>query len=366
MELELESRNLVPKFSEYKAYIKNYTIYDAGGWVPINRNGLAYLMDPRNYLSERYIFAFEDARSDHYSDTTVRKMFEGNSDLTALIPDLIEAAKVSGLNPSFLGARMKGEISEGDGIIDSAKGERVVDGKSGYYNLFNIGAYAGESPRDNGIRYAMGIGVDAEDRARYRLPWDSARKALIGGAIWIYDHYVDESQYNHYYQKYSVRDGAIWHQYMQNAFAPLNESSSQYKAYVAATVLPYEKVFRIPVYRDMNSAAAPHPSEADGAWWKLGAEAWTTTLPFAKPTPKPTPTATPEPGEATGERALGDPNGDAKWDVFDMLLIEAHIVGRRSLSGEALKAADVNEDGNVNVFDLLRLEQHIVGVKKLA
>ncbi len=48
---------------------------------------------------------------------------------------------------------------------------------------------------------------------------------------------------------------------------------------------------------------------------------------------------------------LGDADLDGQRDVRDLVLIQAHILGSRGLTGEALSNADLNQDNFVDVQD---------------
>ena len=57
----------------------------------------------------------------------------------------------------------------------------------------------------------------------------------------------------------------------------------------------------------------------------------------------------------------GDPSGDGKTDIRDLLLIQQHIVKARALNGAYYNAADINKDGAIDIRDLLLVQQNIVG-----
>ncbi len=62
----------------------------------------------------------------------------------------------------------------------------------------------------------------------------------------------------------------------------------------------------------------------------------------------------------------GDANLDRERDVRDQVLVQAHILGDRALSGDALRNADVNQDTSVNVHDIVGLLLHNLGQSELA
>ena len=62
----------------------------------------------------------------------------------------------------------------------------------------------------------------------------------------------------------------------------------------------------------------------------------------------------------------GDANLDGQRDIRDQVLIQAHILGDRALSGDALRNADVNQDTSVNVHDIVGLLLHNLGQSELS
>ncbi len=61
----------------------------------------------------------------------------------------------------------------------------------------------------------------------------------------------------------------------------------------------------------------------------------------------------------------GDVNHDEQRDIRDVVAIQAHILGKKTLSIDLLVVADVNQDNQVDVLDIVRLIQHIAGKKPL-
>ena len=62
---------------------------------------------------------------------------------------------------------------------------------------------------------------------------------------------------------------------------------------------------------------------------------------------------------------LGDVNGDGRIDNLDLKLIQAHMLGFFSLTGDNLIAADTNKDGKISVVDLATIKIHILGIRIL-
>lgn len=57
----------------------------------------------------------------------------------------------------------------------------------------------------------------------------------------------------------------------------------------------------------------------------------------------------------------GDTNGDGKYTITDMVQIQAHLLGRSTLSGAALQAADLNGDGAVTITDMVQATSAMLG-----
>lgn len=390
-ELEVEQRNLVPSSSEYRDYIKNNTVYDAGGWVPINKKGLAYLLDPRNYLNERYIFAFENYLVNNESEQSVRSMFKtynpNNQSLMDMVPNIMLAAQETNMNPLFLASKIVGEVVTQNTVVDSAKGERVVDGKAGFYNVYNIGAYAGAEPRDHAVRFAMGNFSSEKEKVAYDLPWDTQKKAIVGGAKWILDFYGKAKQHTPYYQKFNVINLQYYKQYMQNAFAPKFAAVRSYTGYRTAGELSGKKVFSIPVYADMQMTNAKDPSSKFADQWfdtaletpKSVEDVYYAVLPEGKKIDKDVDTrdkttvkedpeqpndhtdsdvSTPSP-----EPKMGDVDGNGVINILDMIYQKNHIEGRRLLSEAEFKRADIDKNHVINVLDMQMVKNHIEGRK---
>ena len=57
----------------------------------------------------------------------------------------------------------------------------------------------------------------------------------------------------------------------------------------------------------------------------------------------------------------GDLSGDGWVTITDMVRLQAHLLGRTSLTGAALQAADLNGDGQVTITDMVRLQAYLLG-----
>ncbi len=234
------------KSMEYGAYNwsnGSYVAVDSGGWVTAAPTVVAHYLDPRNFLDATYVFQFEDLKySSAHTVDGVKAILPSRYDDYAA--DLLKAAKEAQVNAYFLATRMTQEGSKIDGTLD---------GYSGIYNFFNIGAYAGSQygtyygAVTNGAIYAKNKG------------WNSPYKCLLGSAQEIGRGYINKGQNTLYYQKFNVAGENLHnHQYMSNVQAPWREGGIRAKS---ATDAEKEGVltFVIPVYKEMPETAAPLP-----------------------------------------------------------------------------------------------------------
>lgn len=62
----------------------------------------------------------------------------------------------------------------------------------------------------------------------------------------------------------------------------------------------------------------------------------------------------------------GDANGDGKLTITDVVKLQAHVVGKNTLSGAYAKAGDLNGDGSVTITDVVQAAQVTVGKRSLS
>ncbi|MGI6157028.1 MAG: dockerin type I domain-containing protein [Saccharofermentanales bacterium] len=269
------------KKGDYDYKTDRWTVYDAGGWVAASEAILAFRMDPRTALSEQAIFQFEQLsyRPEIHTVDVIKKSIRGTfmenvsvtytdlngNEQTKTYPEIfMDAAERSGANPFFLLQRCLMEV--GRNGSDSVSGR--VSGYEGYYNFYNIHASAGANPILKALRYAKygktDSGPTPTEQKKYLLPWNNPWRAVVGGACWISEGYINEGQDTHYLQKFNVDGdtyGTYWHQYMGNIHAPSVESSRVYSMYRQQNILSIPHCFRIPVYANMPATVSPYPSD---------------------------------------------------------------------------------------------------------
>lgn len=242
--------------------LKN-TFYDYDteeGWYNASSEAIAFYLDPRNYLNEKYIFAFEALQfNEQHDSSTVGKILSGQSFWTDIYngldsnvsDDIITATRDIGISSVHIASRIKQEIS-GIGLNDPRLGGTFTyndTNYSGYYNFFNIGVY-GTNKIVNGMLYAMNNN------------WNTPFNGLYGGSSFIFNDYVNVNQDTMYYEKFDVStsNGHYTHQYMQNLAAAVQETNTTYNSYVEiGDYLTKDIVFTIPVYKNMSAYAVISP-----------------------------------------------------------------------------------------------------------
>ncbi len=231
----------------YNWSTNTYVSFDSGGWVTAHRNVVDYCIDPRNWLDSTYIFQFEELTySDTHTVDGIRVILPDVLDKHAA--DLLAAAKAADVSAYYLASKIKQEGTDKNGL-----GTATVPGYEGYYNFFDIGAYAhsGNGAVTNGAIYAKNAG------------WNTAAKCLNDSAEIIAKSYIKLGQNTVYYQKFNfvnTTSGLYGHQYMTNVVGAMSEGKIRRNSATAAE-LDSALCFVIPVFRDMPKTPQPMPNK---------------------------------------------------------------------------------------------------------
>lgn len=222
------------------------------GWNYATQPAVAYHMDPRNFLTESYIFQFEQLtfNASYHTEAAVQS-FLNNTFMKGKLADdsagrsyaraFYEIGQNRRLSPIHLASRVYQEQGQGtSGLISG-----TYPGYQGYYNYFNVGVNGASEAEKivKGLTYAKNQG------------WNTRYKSLDGGAATIGKNYILKYQDTIYLEKFNVDRNSPYglynHQYMQNIQAPRSEASSTKKMYANAGTLNSAFVFKIPVYNNM-------------------------------------------------------------------------------------------------------------------
>lgn len=252
------------------------------GWYVATDGVNAYYLDPRNFLTEKFIFMFEDL---HYNyGTEGKRVLDRNSAITKeyyntisnifgsgsymnneeYIYYFIEAGYEANVSPVYLASLAKQEVTSTDQTVGSISGSYsqsyinalgVTMPLTGLYNYYNIRAFwsGNNAPITMGLAYACGLECGFDNS--YGRPWNTREKAIKGGALWIADGYISENQHTIYFKKFNTHPNSGYnkftHQYQTNVTAPTSESVTTYEAYKEQNLLNSAFVFDIPIYLNM-------------------------------------------------------------------------------------------------------------------
>lgn len=245
---------------------KFYEYTSEPGYYNASREAIAYYMDPRNYLNEKYIFAFESlGYSSNQTNSVISSIISGQSFFNTIYAkkfsdstgsasgDIVKASSNIGISAVHVASRIKQEMGNSLTTSDSRLGGSFKyngSNKSGYYNFFNI-----KSSCSNCSSIYAGYA--------YEKGWNTPYKGIHGGASFMYNGYISLNQDTIYYEKFDVSttNGNYTHQYMQNLAAPVQEGGIKYKGYVQgfSSYLNTAITFTIPVYKNMPEYAVTAP-----------------------------------------------------------------------------------------------------------
>ena len=389
-------------------------------WKNASQTAVAYYMDPRNFLSDRYIFQFEYLK---YSDSirayypeSIRAILDGaafytyhmnlGNNLSTIMDEVGSSLDVS---PTFLAARILQELGSSTSLYNLYSG--IYPGYEGYYNFYNYGV-SDECATTNGAT-VCGL-IYAKDHNWYGL-----NAALSGGASFIASSYVNAGQYTTYLQKFNLvptnMSSQFTHQYQTNIAAPSSESSTTYKSYSESGILDQGYVFYIPVFNNMDATITNSNNGATGeepdtslstlpistivtsSGYKyqsghmtgvsVGSDINTikgavesvsgyNTVVIMDSNGNEIQSGTVATGmqirinNAYGSETLkiaikGDTSGDGVINALDLLQVQKYILGTYSLTDVYAIAGDTSGDGVINALDLLQIQKDILGTYEI-
>lgn len=247
--------NLVPSsFPEAKKAVYSdtydfvnhkYIGFDSSAWVCASKSCLKFYMDPRNWLMDLGIFMFEsfkyneDVHSSEGIEAAVKDILSQTGIPESKAEYYMEAAKKYGISPVYLASKSRMELGSGSG--------KGTSGGTTVYNVYNIGASdSSGGGAQNGYDYAKKQG------------WTSYKKAIIEGAAFIVDGFMNNNQYSLYYERFNVLNGLSnigTHQYCTNTVNAATMANVNYWSYRDAKLIDSAFLFEIPVYKSMPDVA---------------------------------------------------------------------------------------------------------------
>ena len=261
-----------------------YNVIDASNWVNASPEIVAFYMDPRNSLNETAIFQFMDliyTADNSIPGSSVQGVLNNtflqgqaanqNNDVINYCDIFADAGNIADINPIFLASHVIQECSK--------SGSTSSNGSTGFYNLYNIGAYSSvTSASVLGLNFAQNGLSDPNFNATYLIPWDTPGKSIVGGAMWMRDNYIGAGQGTLYFMRFNFDPAYTgqrgYHQYMTATASVYTESSHMMTAYYRSGLLDTPINFRIPIFDNMPSSAvclppneiAPPTGNTEDAW----------------------------------------------------------------------------------------------------
>ncbi len=402
------------------AWLDKSCTYKEGSFVTVNQSGVAYYLDPRNFLNENYIFQFEsnkyNSNLENIYPTITKSIIEGTSFYKyhqGLGNDLAEyisqAGKETDTNPAHLASRMYQELGTGTTLKNLYQGtfNDYIRGTyydfRGYYNFYNIGVtgYC--------VTQGMGSTYCGLNKAK-SMGWNSVYNAVKGGGSFLRSDYIGAGQYTAYLERFNVvptdATKMYIHYYMANLQAPSSEANKSYQAYKKANLLNSAFEFYIPVYNNMDGTIENNSSGAVGgenfseptstsinsvitsAGFRLSgnnilginpntsSNTIKNNLEAISGSNTVTISGTSSGIIATGSTITiknseetksftvvikGDTSGDGKINALDLLQVQKNILGNYNLKAPNSTAGDTSGDGKINALDLLQIQKNILG-----
>ena len=91
---------------------------------------------------------------------------------------------------------------------------------------------------------------------QYQRPWNTPKKAIVGGALYIAKGYISKGQFTSYLKKYNVNPSGSYsvytHLYQANISAPKSEAYTSFLAYYKNNAMDLPFNFSIPVFENMG------------------------------------------------------------------------------------------------------------------
>lgn len=237
---------LSTEYGNYDYSTDTFYSHDGMYWYQANNQAIAYYMDPRNFLSEQYIFMFEELLyyPSYQNKDTVNKILTSDF-MQQYTMYFLEAAEKYNISPLYLAALSRQEVGLTDtNIVTNGKAGVLSDGVdyTGYYNFFNHGANSSEDPKLKSLQAAK------------KYNWNTQQISIVEGAYLLSYNYIQCGQYTSYFQKFNVSPTATkgsWHQYTTNITALVSPASTTYNSYNSLGIINKEFSFAIPIFDDM-------------------------------------------------------------------------------------------------------------------
>ena len=293
-----------------------YTVTESG-WCIGNDDVTRFFIDPRNFLTEKYVFMFENL------DT----FMSGNSELDnqSYKSIFVEAGKTASISPLYLASLARQE--SGTRLSNTTNGQEFsYEGFTykGLYNFFNIGASSGEAnPALAGLVYANG-------------------GRGVNNVITPDNSDSNNNNNNNPSDNVNVSNNFI-------EMLKVGKTGEYLRGYDLGTTVENIK-------NKVGNSANVVIKDSNG-YEKNGSDTIGTGY-------------TIEISNGSGRMIYtyvmyGDLNGDGEINSADLLKMRQYLLGQVSLNGAFKISAYLNGDEEINSADLLRIRQHLLGTSPI-
>lgn len=291
------------------------------GWYMPNDDTTAYYVDPRNFLTEKYILQFESLEnSPNYTESVVASILKNTFmdglsvlDNQTYASIFVEAGNAANVSAVYLASLARQE-SGTNGSMATSGNQFDYEGKTyqGLFNFFNIGAKSSASnPVKAGLVYASG-GVctlcSANGDYSNVTPSENDTTTITSPL----EVYVKEAGYKiegDYVKNFKVGEK------VEDIKTKLNNSSIEIKS-EEKTIGTGDKI-------------------------SFNGKSYTVVI-------------------------YGDLTGDGKINSADLLKMRQYLLGEANLSGAYKEAAHLANENKINSADLLKMRQYLLGNSKIS
>ncbi len=223
--------NIVHSTTTYIPYPKSFNSYvdiqmekkpliqDRTAWREATKDEISYYMNPLNFVNDsygKYMF-LKLTYSEGIQAYQLNNVLKGKGVLDGKGQAFIEAGRRANVNPIYLVAHAL--LETGNGTSALAGGEITVDK---IHEEFGNVKSQSKTVEPRVIFNMYGVGALDKDanlwgsEKAYSEGWFTVEDAIIGGAKWIGDGYINSTTYNQntlYKMRWDFSTSSMWHQY---------------------------------------------------------------------------------------------------------------------------------------------------------